>query len=179
MNIGFDLDGIFVSLPPILPTWVIERLYREKNQKKLHYRMPGEIEKRIRILSHVSILRPPLTKNILFAKNLSRNEKYTFFLVSSRFGFLKEQTEKIVKNYGIDSIFDKIYFNYDNEQPHIFKNRVIKKMKISLFVDDDIYLLRFLAKENPQTKFFWLNNTQQGKLTENLSAITAISSMMS
>ncbi len=179
MNIGFDLDGIFVSLPPILPAWVIERLYREKNQKKLHYRIPGEMEKRIRIFSHASIFRPPLKKNILFAKSLSRSKKYTFFLISSRFGFLKEQTEKIVKNYGIESIFDKIYFNYDNEQPHIFKNKVIKEMKISLFVDDDIYLLRFLAKENPQTKFFWLNKTQQGKLTENLSAITDISSIMS
>lgn len=177
MNIGFDLDGIFVGLPPILPAWVIERLYREKDQKKLHYRIPGEIEKRIRVLSHASILRPPIQKNILFARNLSQNKKYTFFLVSSRFGFLKSQTEKIIKKYGIDTMFHKIFFNYDNEQPHVFKNRVIKKMKISLFIDDDIYLLRFLAKENPQTQFFWLNDSKDEKLTKNLSAITSISSM--
>ncbi|HYK09103.1 MAG TPA: hypothetical protein VEW42_06440 [Candidatus Eisenbacteria bacterium] len=177
MNIGFDLDGIFVHLPPILPAWVIERLYRERNQTQLHYRIPGEIEKRIRILSHASLLRPPIKENILFAKNLSHSKKYTFFLVSSRFGFLKQQTEKIIRKYGIDKIFHKIYFNYDNEQPHIFKDRIIKKMKISLFIDDDIYLLTYLAKENPTTQFFWLNTSTNKKIANNLSAITNISSM--
>ena len=177
MNIGFDLDGIFVRLPPILPAWVIERLYRERNQTKLHYRIPGKIEKRIRILSHASLLRPPIKENILFAKNLSRSKKYTFFLVSSRFGFLRQQTEKIIRRYGIDTIFHKIYFNYDNEQPHVFKDRIIKKMKISLFIDDDIYLLAFLAKENPTTRFFWLNATKNETITNNLFAITNISSM--
>lgn len=178
MNIGFDLDGIFVNLPPILPAWVIERLYRERNQTKLTYRIPGRFEKRIRILSHASLLRPPIKKNILFAKNLSKDNKYTFYLVSSRFGFLKKQTEKIIKKYGIDTIFHKIYFNYDNEQPHVFKDRIIKKNKISLFVDDDIYLLKFLAKENPSTQFFWLNSTKNAALTKNLSAITDISNMI-
>ena len=178
MKIGFDLDGIFIGLPPFLPSWVIETLYRDRDHKKLHYRLPGSLEQYIRILSHNHFFRPAQRKNIAFIRELAHKKGYSLFLISSRFGFLQEITNQILKRYGIDAIFQKMYLNYDNEQPHIFKDKVIKKEKISLFVDDDLYLLKFLARENKKITFFWYNSDRKDKIMENLFAITDLAQMI-
>ena len=54
----------------------------------------------------------------------------------------KEELVLFIKNcltYRLDHYLQSIYF---------FKNKVIRQLKIQRFVDDDIYLLKFLAKEN-------------------------------
>lgn len=67
-----------------------------------------------------------------------------------------------------------MFFNFENKQPHVFKNEIIKKMLIHKYVDDDLPLLEFLRKSNPQTIFFWLNKKHEKKLEKNLFAITNI-----
>ena len=32
MNIGFDLDKVFIDTPPFIPKTVIEKLYKKKRQ---------------------------------------------------------------------------------------------------------------------------------------------------
>ncbi|OGM18367.1 hypothetical protein A2686_04400 [Candidatus Woesebacteria bacterium RIFCSPHIGHO2_01_FULL_38_10] len=69
-KIAFDLDGVFINKPPFIPRKVIEWLYRShRNNKKLSYRMPTtKIERLIRSFSHHHLFRPPIKKNIEFAK---------------------------------------------------------------------------------------------------------------
>lgn len=174
MNIGFDLDEIFVGHPPFIPGWLIQKLYREDYNGILYYRIPGKLEQKIRQLSHLSLFRPPLTKNITYLKKLSKNSSYHLILVSSRFGFLKRQTRRILSITGLDVLFEKLFFNYKNEQPHVFKSKIIDREHIEKYIDDDLPLLLFLSKKNPETMFFWLNQTKKGKLRKNLYAITAI-----
>lgn len=172
MNIGFDLDGIFVDKPPIIPKTILERLYKDRDNGGLHYRIPSSVEQRIRILSHYPIFRPALIKNVIALQNLAKSQKYSLFLISSRFGFLKKRTEALVKKHGFDGIFKKLYFNYPNEQPHLFKQRILKEINIDAFIDDDLSLLKFLARENPKVQFYWLNRSKNTKVLENLKAIS-------
>jgi len=171
MNIGFDLDGIFVNTPPFVPKIIIDKLYKDQDNGGLHYRIPNIIEQRIRVLSHLPPLRPAIGKNILTLQDLAKSQKHTLFLISSRFGFLKKRTEALVKKHGFDRIFKKLYFNYFNEQPHLFKHRILKEIKIDAFIDDDLSLLKYLARENPKIIFYWLNRTKNIKLMDNLYAI--------
>src|SRR5262249_16323700 len=97
---------------------------------------------------------------------------------SGRFGFLKKQTEKILRFYELDGFFQDMYFNNKNEQPHLFKNRIIQEKNIALFVDDDLTLLKFLAKENSSVLFFWLNEKNNQRLEENLIGITQLRTIM-
>lgn len=179
MNIGFDLDKIFINYPPFIPDKLIDRLYKQRSDGVLLYRIPSKPEQILRIISHHPIFRPPLSGNIRFAKNLANkkinNNKY--YLISSRFGFLKTRTKIILQKYNLDKIFDGMYFNFSNKQPHFFKNETIKKLKIQLYVDDDLPLVKFLARENQKTKFFWLNKKTKGPLEKNLIAITHLSQM--
>lgn len=158
MRIGFDLDKIFVDYPPLIPEGLVDRLYRKKANGELLYRMPSKPEQFIRQLSHASYFRPPLRKNITFLKSLPKN-KYHLYLISSRFGFLQKQTVNLMKSLGLDQIFDAMYFNFDNQQPHLFKNKVLKQLHLDIYVDDDIHLLKYVAKDNKKTAFFWLHPT--------------------
>jgi hypothetical protein len=169
-KIGIDFDKIFVDYPPIVPGSVIEFLYKKKNHD-LKYRIPGLLERRIRVLSHMSILRPPIRKNIEALKKMFSENDTNIYLVSSRFSFLKKRTEDWDKKHNISKYFKKMYFNFEDIQPHIFKNQIIKKEGIKKFIDDDLDLLLFLSKENPNVKFYWVTSASTPSLPPNITRI--------
>ena len=178
MNLGFDFDKIFIDYPPFIPGKLIDYLYKKKGEKALSYRIPSKPEQAIRIFSHYSFFRPPITENVKFIKDLSKTKSNKYYLISSRFNFLKKRTNAIVNKYGLGKIFDQMFFNFENQQPHIFKNGVIKKMKIDRYVDDDLPLLRFIAEDNKNVKFFWLNKNIKKQLSKNILAITNLSEII-
>ncbi|MDP3988195.1 MAG: hypothetical protein Q8P80_03570 [Candidatus Levybacteria bacterium] len=175
MNIGFDFDKIFIDYPPFIPNSIIDRLYKKKTNGKLLYRIPSKPEQFLRILSHHPILRPVISQNLELVRKKYKEGGNKHYLISSRFSFLKKRTDRIIKKHNLSEIFDGIFFNFENKQPHIFKNEEIKKNKIERYIDDDFPLIKFLSKENPKTKFYWLNKKQQGKIINNLFAIKNIS----
>ncbi len=156
MRIGFDLDKIFVDYPPLIPDRLVERLYRKKANGELLYRMPSRPEQLIRQFSHLSYFRPPIHNNIHFLKSLTK-KNYHLFLISSRFGFLQKQTLALMQKLELDQLFEAMYFNFENKQPHIFKNEILKQLKLDSYVDDDIHLLKYIAKQNKKTALFWLH----------------------
>lgn len=171
MKIGFDLDRIFIDHPPFIPSEVVDRLYRKKTKGELLYRIPTSPEQTLRRLSHLPLFRPPIASNISFLSEISK--KHDLYLVSSRYNFLEDITMLLMKKYKLDICFDQMYFNFENKQPHIFKDEKIKTLKLDRFVDDDLPLLRFLTRENPQTLFFWLNNKSTKRINNsNIYSIT-------
>lgn len=160
IKIGFDFDRVFVSYPPIIPSSLIEYLYKKRNHK-LSYRIPGKFEQKIRVLSHTSFLRTPIKANITTLKKIFNNDNYEIYLISSRFSFLKKQTKMWDEKHRISKYFEKMYFNFNDKQPHLFKDDVIKKENIEKFVDDDLDLLLFLSKNNPDIEFFWLSSQKK------------------
>jgi len=159
MNIGFDLDKVFINYPPFIPDRLIDWLYKNHGEKQLSYRIPStSIEKLIRRISHVSMFRPEIKENVSFIKNFSKSLKtHKLYLISSRYSFLNNLTYKLLKKHGIYHCFNAIYLNNQDEQPHLFKSRLIKKLKIDVFIDDDLELLFFLKEKCPKTKLFWYN----------------------
>lgn len=152
MRIGFDLDRIFINYPPFIPSKFIDWVYRNHNHH-LSYRVPtSKLEIAIRKLSHWAIFRPAMRENIRFVQELSRNKKYDLFLISGRYSFLYDQSQKLLKQYGLIDPFKKIYLNKNNEQAHLFKEKIIKREKIQLFVDDDADLINYLAEHCPGLK---------------------------
>lgn len=175
MNIGFDLDKVFIDYPPFVPDIIFDKFYKKKaDGKTLVYRIPGKPEQLLRYIIHHPLLRPPIQKNMNFLKDFSKT-KHDLFLISSRFGFLEKRTSELVKRFGFDEIFKGLYFNYTNNQPHLFKDTVIKKLKIQAYIDDDFALVQYLAKKNPSVSFFWLNQKENKSITKNIMGITALS----
>ncbi|MCL4353815.1 hypothetical protein M1615_05150 [Patescibacteria group bacterium] len=178
MNIGFDLDRVLVDYPPFVPETVIDRFYKNKNGK-LAYRIPSKPEAYLRLLIHYSIFRQPLQDNIAFVRQLKGKDNINkLYLISGRFAFLREKTDEIIARDKLGEIFSGMYFNFANEQPHIFKDKIIKKLSLSSYVDDDFDLVDYLSEKNPQLNLFWLNNRKYGKIKNNLFAVTSIKDIL-
>lgn len=178
MNIGFDFDKIFVDYPPFIPDKLIDSLYKEKSNGVLSYRIPSKPEQFLRLLTHYSILRPPIWENIRFVKNHSDKKSDKLYLISSRFSFLKGRTESLLIQYGLANVFEGMFFNFDNKQPHMFKEEMLQKLAIDRYVDDDLSLLKFLARRNENILFYWFNDKEAKSLDSNLFAISELSDII-
>lgn len=169
MNIGFDLDGIFIDKPPLIPRRVIEWIYRGPQNHEPKYRLPiNKFEQQIRKFSHYTAFRPKISKNIEFLKYFSSKGNHQLFLISSRFAFLENETMAILKKYGLRDYFEKIYLNTKNEQPHIFKKKVLEKLNIDIFVEDDLMLLNYLHDFFPKIKLLWYNRSTVGRTSSGI-----------
>jgi len=178
MKIGFDLDKVFINTPPFVPNILIEKLYKKRANGTLLYRIPGKPEQLVRKVSHMSILRPAMKKNLDALKKISKQDNQ-LYLISSRFNFLKKHTSDLIKKYDLDKVFDEMYFNLENIQPHIFKNAIIKKLDLDAYVDDDLSLIKYASIHNPKTKFFHLKNKGEFQsLSKNVFAISTLSEML-
>jgi len=175
MNIGFDLDKVFIDYPPLFPAVLFDRFYKKKDNGVLLYRIPSYPDQIVRKILHLPFLRPPIKDNLAFLKSISKKSN-KLYLISSRYRFLEKATNRLVKKYQLDKTFDGLYFNYENKQPHLFKEEVLNALKLDLYIDDDLSLLKHVAKTNPKTKFFWLNHTgKQQALPKNIISITKVS----
>lgn len=178
MNFGFDFDKIFIEYPPFVPDKLIDFLYKKKSNGVLKYRIPSRPEQLLRLLTHYPIFRKPIRENLVFVKNLKEQNNAKYYLISSRFRFLKKMTEQTIRKNNLNLIFDDMFFNFQNQQPHIFKSEIIKKLKLDRYIDDDLALLKFLSQKNKGILFYWLNKKGIGQLSENLFAITKLADFL-
>ncbi len=162
-NIGFDFDRVLVNYPPFVPAWLIDWLYRRHDKKTLTYRIPhSKTEQTLRKISHFHLFRPKISTNTNFIYELHQNHKHhNLYLISSRYKFLEKITHKLLRRYHLADVFSSVNLNTKNEQPHLFKEKAIKRLKINLYIDDDLDLLKHLHKTCPKTKFFWYNPTHK------------------
>ena len=154
-KIAFDLDGVIIDKPPLIPKKLLERLFRGKNKNGLYYRFPhSKLEQKIRKISHFYLLRPPIRKNIEFIRQLAQDKKNELYAVSGRYSFLEKETDIWLEKRKIKNLFKKIFINLENEQPHLFKERILKEIKVDIFVDDDLLLTRYIRERTNKTKIF-------------------------
>lgn len=169
IKIAFDLDGVIIDKPPLIPKRILERLFRGHTNHELHYRFPKSgLEQLIRKISHFYLFRPPIEENIDFVDRLSKDSKYEIYAISGRYSFLKKETEAWFKKRRIDNVFKQVFLNAENEQPHLFKEKKLREIGVGIFVDDDELLADYLATKLKDTKIFCLSNNGRscGKATK-------------
>jgi len=154
IRIGLDLDGVLVDKPPLIPKRLLEWFFRGGTADSLNCRFPcSKFNQKIRKLSHFYLLRPPIRKNILFMERVVQDNRFEIYLISARYSFLTKETETWLKKRKIKRLFKKIYLNLDDEQPHLFKLKVLQGLKPKIYVDDDKIILEFLKKQLPEINF--------------------------
>lgn len=158
LRVGFDLDGVILYNParvarPIIS--LVKRLFLTKRKLAFYYpRSP--IEKWMwKQLHRSSIFIAPGMDDI---KKLVKEKKIKACIVTARYGFLGDDFKKWVKENGIDLIFDGVYYNKDDEQPHLFKERMIKKLDLNAYIEDNFDIVKYLSNGKKQTKIVWIYN---------------------
>lgn len=159
LRIGIDLDGVVIGSPPFVPKKLLEYLYRGRINHKLSYRFPtSTLEVFIRKMSHMVFFRPPLFLNRKFLIRLSENPDIELFAVSGRYSFLKNETKNWMRFYNTGRCFKEIYINEGDENPNFFKERMIKKLKLDYFIDDDPLIVDYLKGRNVRADVLEVKN---------------------
>ena len=156
IKIAFDLDGIIIDKPPFVPKKLLERLFRGGGKNGLYYRFPkAKFEQWIRKISHYYLFRPPINKNITFIKKIAKERNYELYIVSSRYSFLKKETENWLKKKELTGLFKKVFLNLNDAQPHLFKESVLKELKPDIFIDDDSLIADYLNNRLPTIRIYY------------------------
>lgn len=166
MKIAFDLDGVIIGKPPLIPKKILERLYAG-GQDSLHCRFPSsQLSQKIRQLSHFYLLRPPIGENIEFLKKAAKRPGVVLYVISSRYSFLADQTQTWLEKRKINHLFREVHLNLNNEPPHLFKARMLREIKPAIYIDDDKNILGFLKAKFPEIVFYCPENNRYRYLEE-------------
>lgn len=154
VRIAFDLDGVIVDKPPLIPKSVLEWFFRGGKREPLRFRFPRwRLEQLIRRSSHLPPFRPLIKENVDFIKTLAVRPEYEVYLISSRYSFLAPLTENLLEKNQIKNIFKATHLNLQNKPPHLFKEEMLRKIKADIFVDDDLEVLDYLREKIDGSRF--------------------------
>ncbi len=160
LKVGFDLDGVILNNPLRVLRLIAKKLKVIKpllfKQKKEPFFIPKtSLEKFLWRLLHFSSYKvDPAFHEI---KKLVKNKKIRAYLITARFNFLKSDFQYWVKKINRSKTFTLCLMNNDNEQPDIFKKKMIQKLKLDYFVEDNYDIVEKL-NNNKTAKILWITN---------------------
>jgi hypothetical protein len=70
------------------------------------------------------------------------------------------------KNY-----FKSTFYNQDNLQPHVFKEKMINKLQLDYFFEDNWDIVKHLNKKT-KAKIFWISNPLDSAISYNFKFYT-------
>lgn len=95
-------------------------------------------------------------------KQLINKKIFEGYIVTARYNFLKDDFEKWLIKLGARDQMEACYHNENDDQPHLYKERMINKLGIDIFIEDnwDIvnYLNKRFEKSRKKPKIFWIYN---------------------
>ena len=159
IKIGFDLDGVILYNPSRIFRNLISRTKKAHlfPRKELEFYHPNSrIEKFLWLMVHKSSFK--LSEGFSDLEELVVKNNLELYIISARFSCLQSDTAKWKKIINRKNIFKEVYFNDQDEQPHFFKKRMIEKLKLDYFVEDNWDVASYLAKNQKQTQVWWLTN---------------------
>lgn len=106
-------------------------------------------------------------------KKLIRKGKIEAYIITGRYSFLEKSFYRWLKRHKLDNLFAGYYLNKADEQPHLFKEKIIKKLNLDMFVEDNWDIVQYLkskiknqtcptarrgSKLNKKTEIHWIYN---------------------
>ena len=157
LRVGFDMDGVLLYNPgriirPFISS--IKRIFLHK--KKLEFYYPKTPHEKLfwRFIHKSSIYNAPGLSEIT---KLVSEGKIEAYLITARYNFLGASVENWVKKNKLEKTFKGVFYNSKDEQPHEFKERMVKKLKLQIYVEDNWDIVNHLSKETP-AEILWIYN---------------------
>lgn len=157
IQVGIDFDGVLAYNPLRIaraPAKFIKRkLIGETNT---HFYIPqNDLEKMVWIMLHETSVFPAIGMDLL--KDLTQDKKIEAHLITARYSFLEENLYKWLKKNNIEDLFASITINKKDEQPHLYKERVIKQKKLDYFIEDNLDIVKHVTPTT-NTDILWIYN---------------------
>jgi hypothetical protein len=162
LKVGFDLDGVLLYNParivrPIIKT--TKNTFR-KSKKTSFYIPQSKWQKTMwKVVHKSSLFQAP---GIDIIKSLVAEKKIEAYIITARFDCLKDDYDHWIKKLNQDHKFTACYANFSNSQPHIYKEKMIKQLKLDIFIDDNWDIISHLNQSFENTtsppKMLWITN---------------------
>src|SRR3989344_4447715 len=166
LRIGFDFDGV-IAYNPLrvfrLPVTLFQKYILGK--KKTYFYLPKSgFGKWFWGLLHETSVFP--ATGIEDLKKLIRKGKIEAYIITGRYSFLEKSFHRWLKRHKLDNLFTGYYLNKADEQPHLFKEKIIQKLKLDMFIEDNWDIVRYLnskfeirnSKQFNNVEIHWIYN---------------------
>lgn len=160
LKVGFDLDGVILYNPiklirPIAKLLKPVKTFIFKQKSEFFYYPKSKIEQFLFSLLHKTSFKPDLALKDI--KKLVMAKKIKAYIITGRYSFLKKDYEIWLKKIKARTIFTKCYQNKSDLQPNEFKEIMIKKLNLDIYVEDNWDIIQKL-NHHTSAKIFWLTN---------------------
>ncbi len=191
IKVGFDLDGVLLYNPARIVRPLVSLLKKKKvliERKELEFYVPKTSwEQWFWELFHKSsiFLSPGFAELV----QLQKKGVIEPYLITGRFGHLQGDCLKWLKKMNAKKIFVGCFINKNDEQPHLFKEKMVKKLKLDYFIEDNWDIVRHLDQtcrlnviQNGQnhkvTQVIWVSNVLDFRIPYYLK-VTSLSQALS
>lgn len=156
IRVGFDFDGVlfynpFRILRPLI--YVFKRYVLGMKVTKFYIPKRSWTQS-IAGLLHRSSFKP--NRGFDEFLRLLKDPNYEVYIITARMKFLKDDLGKLLKKFDVSNV-KQIIQNHSDEQPHLYKERLIKQLGLDYYVEDNWDIVKHL-RDNTQTKIVWIHN---------------------
>lgn len=160
LKVGFDMDGVLLYNPARIVRPLISLVKRKMNlidrdELEFFVPKPGLQQTMWDFVHKSSCFIAPGFNEIMKLRDEGLIEPY---LITARFAHLEKDFNRWMKKMNADTVFVEHIMNYQDEQPHLFKEKMIKKLKLDCFIEDNLDIVGHLDKVCSETKIYWITN---------------------
>lgn len=159
IKVGVDLDGVILYNPIRIGRPLVTGFKKYILQKKkTTFTIPQTpLQKFIwKLLHKTSFFVAPGFTDL---QRMVKNNQIEAYLITARFDFLKPDLDQWLTKINANKIFKEIYYNQKNEQPHLYKLRIIKSLNLDYFIEDNWDIVKNLVvAKGLKTKIIWIYN---------------------
>lgn len=157
IKVGIDFDGVLAYNPFRIfraPVTSFKRHFL--GMKKTRFYIPkSKPEKFIWEILHESSVFPAIGVDLL--KTLVTQKQIEAHLVTARFRFLQPGLERWLRRHDLTRIFTSITMNDCDEQPHLYKLRVVEEEEFDYYIEDNFDIVSHMAPRT-KTRVLWIYN---------------------
>ena len=156
--VGLDFDGVVAYNPARLARHPIS-LFKEHvlGIKEVSFFVPKTgLQRAVWSLVHESSMFPSAGASAL--RRLVTDGTIEAHLVTSRFGFLEPNLKRFLERWHLSDTFASIAVNRREEQPHRFKERILRTKKFTYYIEDNWDIVAYLTAQKLPTEIHWIYN---------------------
>lgn len=163
IKVGLDFDGVVAYNPFRIIRSPVAFIKRNiLRVRKLQFWYPKhKWEQIFWIILHESSVFP--AKGVDLLANLVKNGVVEAHLMTARYSFLDDHLYNWLDKYNLRSLFKTVNLNKNDEQPHLFKEKIIRKYKLDYYIEDNWDIVKYLSQlrttnQELRTKIYWIYN---------------------
>lgn len=156
--IGLDFDGVVAYNPARLARLPISLVKRSllKIPQVSFFVPKTPLQRLLWAAGHETSVFPALGTGLL--RRLTKEGVIEAHLVTGRFGFLEAGLLRFLRRWGLADTFASVTINNREEQPHRFKERVIRTKKFDYYIEDNWDIVNHLYTQKLSTRVYWIYN---------------------